>query len=72
MWKLYYRVKRCADLTGNATANYKKKRTIFSKFPYTKTEIDFLQSIKIEFLFSEFGAQRVNGGGWIFKIKALD
>ena len=53
-----------AVLTGNATANYKKKRTTpFRNVPFTKTEIDFLQSIKIEFLFSEFGAQRVNGGG---------
>ena len=71
MWKLYYRVKRAwAVLTGNATATYNKKKiTSFRNIPYTKTEIDFLQSIKIEFLFSEFGAQRVNGGGLDFQDK---
>ena len=59
-----------AVLNGNATANYKKKRTTpFRNVPFTKTEIDFLQSIKIEFLFSEFGAQRVNGGGLDFQDK---
>jgi hypothetical protein len=48
-----------------------KKNNLFSKFPSQKQKL-ISQSIKIEFLFSEFGAQRVNGGGWIFKIKALD
>ena len=69
MWKLYYRVKRAwAVLTGNATATYNKEKiTSFRNIPYTKKEIDFLNSIKIEFLFSEFGEQRVNGGGLDFQ-----
>ena len=71
MWKLYYRVKRAwAVLTGNATATYNKEKiTSFRNIPYTKKEIDLLNSIKIEFLFSEFGEQRVNGGGLDFQDK---
>ena len=71
MNKWLYRLKHAwAVLTGNATATFNKEKiTSFRNIPYTKKEIDFLQSIKIEFLFSEFGAQRVNGGGLDFQDK---
>lgn len=72
MWKLYYRIKYAwAVLKGTAIATFpKKSEKKFRDFPFTENEEQFLNSLKIEFLFSEFGEQRVNGGGADFEDKS--
>ena len=71
MNKWLYRLKHAwAVLLGKAKISYVKKRGFsFRDFPFTENEEQFLNSLKIEFLFSEFGAQRVNGGGLDFQDK---
>lgn len=69
MNKWLYRLKHAwAVILGKATVSFEKKREFsFRDFPFTESEQQFLNSLKIEFLFSEFGEQRVNGGGVDFE-----
>lgn len=43
--------------------NNKKKNISFANEPFSNDQMEMLNSISIEFLFSEFGENRVNGGG---------
>lgn len=65
---LLYRLGRAwAILKGDAFAVNKKKRKPFRNIPFSEADKEFINSISIEFLFSEFGEQRVNGGGADFQ-----
>ncbi|VDH17142.1 Uncharacterised protein [Algoriella xinjiangensis] len=59
-----------AVLLGKAKAEKKIDKQIdFINTNYTSTEQEFLNSLSIEFLFAEFGEDRVNGGGSTFDEK---
>lgn len=56
-----------AVFTGKAQAKYTTEGNFSIKErPYNSQELEFLNSISIEFLFSEFGEDRINGGGTEF------
>lgn len=53
-----------AVLLGQAKATKLPVKNIqYSNNPFTEEQQRFLASVKIEFLFAEFGAERTNGGG---------
>lgn len=60
-----YRIKAAIDvLLGKSRAVKKKGKEIhYKNVPFSSEEQNFLNSISIEFLFSEFGENRTNGGG---------
>lgn len=69
MRKWIFRLKNAlAVLMGTAHVTFPKKKNIsFYNAPFSIKEKEFLNSIKIEFLFSEFGEKRHNGGGTNFE-----
>lgn len=53
-----------AVLLGQAKATRLLIKNIqYNNSPFTEKQQRFLESVKIEFLFAEFGAERTNGGG---------